>query len=50
MSQADPELDDDLLAEYDFSEAVQGKHYKEYREGTEVILNPSASQEEPPAP
>ncbi len=30
--------DDDLLPEYDFSEAVRGKYYERYRQGTNVIL------------
>lgn len=38
MSHADPDLDDDLLPEYDFSDAVQGKHHLAYREGTNVVF------------
>ncbi len=38
MSHADPDLDDDLQPEYDFSEAVQGKHHLAYREGTNVVF------------
>ena len=29
---------DDLLPEYDFSNAVRGKYYQRYQEGTNVIL------------
>ena len=29
---------DDMRTEYDFSDAVQGKHHKAYQEGTNVIL------------
>ncbi|HEX5758437.1 MAG TPA: hypothetical protein VF121_04545 [Thermoanaerobaculia bacterium] len=34
----EPEEDDDLLPEYDFSEAVRGKYYERHRQGTNVIL------------
>lgn len=30
--------DDDLRSEYDFSEAVRGRHHRAYREGTNVVL------------
>jgi len=40
MSQ-EPE-EDDLLPEYDFSNAVRGKYYERYRQGT----NPSRRQNE----
>lgn len=30
--------DDDLLPEYDFTGAVRGKYYKQYMEGTNVVL------------
>ena len=33
----DPE-DDDLLPEYDFSNAVRGKYYEKYHQGTNVVL------------
>ena len=36
MSQ-DPE-DDDLRPEYDFANAVRGKYYQRYQEGSNVIL------------
>ena len=29
---------DDLRPNYDFSESVRGKHYKAYREGTNLVL------------
>ncbi|MBV8200572.1 MAG: hypothetical protein JOZ15_08105 [Acidobacteria bacterium] len=29
---------DELLPEYDFSNAVRGKYYQRYQEGTNVIL------------
>jgi hypothetical protein len=29
---------DDMCAEYDFSEAVQGKHHEAYKEGTNIVL------------
>ena len=32
------EADDDMRAEYDFSEAVQGKHHRAYQEGTNLVL------------
>ena len=32
------ELDDEMRPEYDFSQGVRGKHYKQYREGTNLIL------------
>jgi hypothetical protein len=34
----DPEVDDDMLPEYDFSKGVRGKHYRAYRAGTNVVL------------
>jgi len=30
--------DDDMLPEYDFSNAVRGKYYERYQEGTNVVL------------
>lgn len=30
--------DDDMLPEYDFSNAVRGKYYERYRQGTNVVL------------
>ena len=29
---------DDMLPEYDFSNAVRGKYYDQYRQGTNVVL------------
>ena len=29
---------DEMRSEYDFSEAVQGKHHRAYKEGTNVVL------------
>lgn len=29
---------DEMRAEYDFSNAIQGKHHKTYAEGTNVVL------------
>lgn len=29
---------DEMRAEYDFSNGVRGKHYKAYRQGTNVVL------------
>ena len=29
---------DDMLPEYDFSNAVRGKYYQQYRQGTNVVL------------
>jgi hypothetical protein len=29
---------DDMRAEYDFSEAVQGKHHRAYQDGTNLVL------------
>lgn len=36
MSQT-PE-NDEMRSEYDFSQAVRGKHHQAYREGTNVVL------------
>jgi hypothetical protein len=33
-----PDASDDMRAEYDFSEAVQGKHHRACQEGTNVVL------------
>ena len=29
---------DDMRAEYDFSDAVQGRHHRAYKEGTNIVL------------
>jgi len=31
-------IDDEMRAEYDFSQAVRGKHHKSYREGANVVF------------
>jgi hypothetical protein len=37
--------DDDLLPEYDFSNAVRGKYYQRYQQGTNVVLlDPDVAQ------
>lgn len=37
--------DDDLLPEYDFSEAVRGKYVAQYQQGTNlVLLEPDVAQ------
>jgi hypothetical protein len=33
-----PNASDDMRPEYDFSESVQGKHHRAYKEGTNVVL------------
>ena len=33
-----PEANDDMLPEYDFSNGVRGKHHEVYKAGTNVIL------------
>jgi hypothetical protein len=39
MSNAgNPEGNDDMLAEYDFSHGVRGKHHEAYKAGTNVIF------------
>ncbi|MBI4460050.1 MAG: hypothetical protein HY648_08340 [Acidobacteria bacterium] len=32
------ESEDDMLPEYDFKDAVRGKYYERYRQGTNVVL------------
>jgi hypothetical protein len=42
MSNPNPELeplDDEMLAEYDFSGGVRGKHYEAYRQGHTVTIH-----------
>jgi len=34
----DPTLDDDMRPEYDLRGAVRGKYYKQYMEGTNLVL------------
>jgi hypothetical protein len=39
MSQTvNPEADEDILPEYDFSQGVRGKHHEAYRAGTNVVF------------
>jgi len=33
-----PEVDDDMLPEYDFSKGVRGKHHQAYKAGTNVVF------------
>jgi len=33
-----PELDDEMLPEYDFSKGVRGKHHRAYKAGTNVVF------------
>ena len=33
-----PNASDEMRSEYDFSEAVQGKHHRAYKEGTNIVL------------
>jgi hypothetical protein len=34
-----PNLDDDLLPEYDFSQGVRGKHHEAYQQGHSVTIS-----------
>lgn len=48
MKKADPEPDDEMMEEYDFSEGVRGKYAKQYAEGTNVVvLEPDVAREFP---
>jgi hypothetical protein len=39
MSQGvNPEADEDILPEYDFSQGVRGRHHEAYRAGTNVVF------------
>ncbi len=39
MSQkTNPEEDDDILPEYDFTQGVRGKHHEAYKTGSNVIF------------
>jgi hypothetical protein len=39
MSQGmNPEDDEDMLPEYDFSQGVRGKHHQAYKAGTNVVF------------
>ena len=33
-----PEVDDEMLPEYDFSKGVRGKHHRAYKAGTNVVF------------
>ena len=33
-----PDVNDDILPEYDFSKGVRGKHYQAYKAGTNVVF------------
>ena len=39
MNTPNPDYADDLMPEYDFSQGVQGKHYKAYRQGHSVTIH-----------
>ena len=36
--QADPDTEDEMLPEYDFSRGVRGKHHQAYKAGTNVVF------------
>ena len=38
MSQSNKESNEHMKAEYDFSRGVRGKYYKQYQQGTNVVL------------
>ncbi len=38
MSQKPTDPEDEMLPEYDFSGAVRGKYYEEYKKGTNIVL------------
>lgn len=46
MSQTvNPEVDEDILPEYDFSQGVRGRHHEAYRAGTNVVfLDPDVAK------
>jgi hypothetical protein len=45
MSQPVNPEQDDLLPEYDFTDAVRGKHHEAYKAGTNVVfLDPDVAQ------
>ena len=40
-----PDMNDDMLAEYDFSRGVRGKHHQAYKAGTNVVfLEPDVAE------
>jgi hypothetical protein len=43
--QTNPDANDDILPEYDFSQGVRGKHYQAYKAGTNVVfLDPDVAR------
>jgi len=38
MNQNNPEPQDDMRPEYDFSNAVRGRHFEAFRQGTNLVL------------
>jgi hypothetical protein len=38
MKDKDEEDDDTMLPEYDFSNAVRGKYYQRYQQGTNIVV------------
>ncbi len=38
MNQNNPEPQDDMKPEYDFSNAVRGRHFEAFRQGTNLVL------------
>jgi hypothetical protein len=45
MNPSHPEEKDDTLPEYDFGNAVRGKHYRAYKAGTNVVfLDPDVAR------
>lgn len=45
MSEDKRQEEDDMLTEYDFSQGVRGKHFREYRQGyTVTITHPDGTQ------
>jgi len=48
MKKADPNTNDEIREEYDFSKGERGKYARQYAEGTNVvILDPEIAQEFP---
>ena len=43
--QTDPDVNDEMLPEYDFSRGVRSKHYQAYKAGTNVVfLDPDVAE------
>ncbi|MBV8843532.1 MAG: hypothetical protein JO307_12045 [Bryobacterales bacterium] len=38
MNPSNPDEDDEILPEYDFTRAVRGRHHEAYKKGTNVIF------------